>query len=262
MIPKKIHYCWFGRNPLPELAVRCIESWKKYCPDYEIIEWNEDNYDINKISYVKEAYQARKWAFVTDYVRLDVVNQYGGIYLDTDVELLKSLDPLLKYKSFFGMEEGKFIATGLGFGAEKGTKILKEMLNQYKGRHYCVKSNIYNFIGCPYYNTIAAFQFGFRMDIDEIQYLSECCIFPPEYFAPMNFNGEMNITSNTYSIHHYAASWKEKEKKNKLGKIYDDYQKSGISNFAEYFFFKIKQKIEIKKVLKKYEEEKQRYQGG
>lgn len=124
MIPKKIHYCWFGRNPLPELAVRCIESWKKYCPDYEIIEWNEDNYDINKISYVKEAYQARKWAFVTDYVRLDVVNQYGGIYLDTDVELLKSLDPLLKYKSFFGMEEGKFIATGLGFGAEKGTKIL------------------------------------------------------------------------------------------------------------------------------------------
>lgn len=100
MIPKKIHYCWFGRNPLPELARRCIESWKKYCPDYEIIEWNEDNYDINKIPYVKEAYQAKKWAFVTDYVRLDVVNKFGGIYLDTDVELLKSLDSLLKYKAF------------------------------------------------------------------------------------------------------------------------------------------------------------------
>ena len=96
-IPKKIHYCWFGRNEIPEKTLRCIESWKKYCPDYEIIQWNEDNYDINKIPYMKDAYKEKKWAFVSDYARLDVIYQYGGIYLDTDVELVNSLDDLLEY---------------------------------------------------------------------------------------------------------------------------------------------------------------------
>ena len=129
MIPKIIHYCWFGRNPKPELAVKCIKSWKKRCPDYEIIEWNEDNFDISSCPlYVRQAYEAKKWAFVSDYVRLKVVYDEGGVYLDTDVELKKGLDALLAYDAYFGFEDGTHVNTGLGFGAVKGAPILKEMM--------------------------------------------------------------------------------------------------------------------------------------
>ena len=122
MLPKKIHYCWFGGNELPDLAIKCIESWKKYCPDYEIIEWNETNFDLECCDFVKEAYKAKKWAFVSDYARLKVVYDNGGIYLDTDVELVKSLDILLQEKCYFGEETTGYVATGLGFGAENGNR--------------------------------------------------------------------------------------------------------------------------------------------
>ena len=118
MIPKIIHYCWFGYGPKPKLAEKCIRSWKKYCPDYQIIEWNENNFDISACPlYVRQAYEARKWAFVTDYVRLKVIYENGGIYMDTDVELKKNLDNLLPYNAYFGFENYWVIATGLGFGA-------------------------------------------------------------------------------------------------------------------------------------------------
>ncbi len=120
MIPKTIHYCWFGRNPKPKLAEKCIRSWKRRCPDYEIIEWNEDNYDISSAPlFVRQAYEKKKWGFVPDYIRLDLINRFGGIYLDTDVEVLKRLDCFLENKSFFGLENNKYVALGLGFGAEK-----------------------------------------------------------------------------------------------------------------------------------------------
>ena len=118
MIPKKIHYCWIGGNPLPELAIKCIESWKKYCPDYEIIEWNEKNYDFRKNQFMREAYDEKKWGFVPDYARLDIIYEHGGIYLDTDVEIIKPLDSLLKEQGFAGMEQPGIVALGLGFGAE------------------------------------------------------------------------------------------------------------------------------------------------
>ncbi|MBR4241618.1 MAG: hypothetical protein IKR97_05300, partial [Eubacterium sp.] len=105
MIPKKIHYCWFGGNPLPDSVLKCIESWKHFCPDYEIIQWNEENYDINKFQYAKEAHDAKKWAFVSDLARLDIVYNEGGIYLDTDVELIRSLDSLLDNKCFLAIEQ-------------------------------------------------------------------------------------------------------------------------------------------------------------
>ena len=104
MIPKKIHYCWVGGNSKPPLVKKCIQSWKKYCPDYEIIEWNESNYDISKNIYMKQAYEAKKWAFVTDYMRLDIIYEHGGIYLDTDVELIKNIDDLLSNEAFAGIE--------------------------------------------------------------------------------------------------------------------------------------------------------------
>lgn len=131
MIPRKIHYCWFGRGKKPKLAKKCIESWKRFCPDYEIIEWNEDNFDINQYEYVKYCYREKKWAFLSDFVRLIVVYEQGGIYFDTDVELIKSPNELLKYEAFYGFENKEIIATGLGFGAEKEHKTVKEMIDIY-----------------------------------------------------------------------------------------------------------------------------------
>ena len=116
-IPKIIHYCWFGGKPLPNTAIKCIRSWKKHCPDYEIHCWNEKNFDINVCPYVKEAYEEKAWAFVSDYARLWIIYNYGGIYLDTDVELLKNIDNLLKYDVFMGFENKQYVNTGVGFWA-------------------------------------------------------------------------------------------------------------------------------------------------
>ena len=129
MIPKVIHYCWFGRNPKPELVQNCIASWKKFCPDYEIIEWNEDNFDVNYCKFTEEAYKAKKWVFVADVARLVAVYENGGIYLDTDVELKSSLDDLLQYDAWFAQLDIRYIHTGLGFGAVKGNDILKELID-------------------------------------------------------------------------------------------------------------------------------------
>ncbi len=131
MIPKIIHYCWFGRNPKPKLAEKCIASWKKHCPDYEIIEWNEDNFDISQNGYFQYCLNNKKYAFLSDLARLYVVRDHGGIYFDTDVELLKSPDELLSYEAFYGFEDDKYIATGLGFGAEKNHPTICAMIEEY-----------------------------------------------------------------------------------------------------------------------------------
>ena len=128
MIPKKIHYCWFGRGEKPKLAKKCIASWKKYMSDYEIIEWNEDNFDIDMNAYTRMCYDQKKYAFLTDYVRLIVVQKYGGIYFDTDVEVVRNFDDLLDNSAFFGFETNEYVNTGLGFGAEKENEIVKQMI--------------------------------------------------------------------------------------------------------------------------------------
>ena len=131
MIPRTIHYCWFGKTPLPKLAKRCIESWKKYCPDYEIICWDESRFDVNYNQFSHDAYKAGKWAFVSDVARLYIIYHYGGIYLDTDVELTGSLDAFLTNQAFMGTEPDGLVATGLGFGAEKHLQVIREMLDEY-----------------------------------------------------------------------------------------------------------------------------------
>lgn len=142
MIPKTIHYCWFGRNPKPELVERCIASWKQYCPDYEIIEWNEDNYDVNSIPYTAEAYAARKWAFVSDYARLKVVYDHGGIYLDTDVLLHNSLDELLQYDCWLASDDVRYINTGIGFGAIKEHHLIGTILSAYTQYSFPAGTNV------------------------------------------------------------------------------------------------------------------------
>ncbi len=203
MIPKKIHYCWFGRGEKPKLAQKCIASWKKQMPDYEIIEWNEDNFDVNMNAYTKMCYESKKYAFLTDYVRLFVIHEHGGIYFDTDVEAIRSFDDLLSYPAFFGFEESQYINTGEGFGAEAGNSLVLQMMDEYTplldGKH--------GVIGCPRLNTDALLRSGLQLS-GEKQILSDAVILPADYLNPFdNPTGIQTKTKNTYSIHWYGKSW-------------------------------------------------------
>lgn len=206
MIPKKIHYCWFGRGEKPKLAQKCIESWKKHFPDYEIIEWNEDNFDVNVNPYTKKALETKKYAFLSDWVRLKIIYEEGGIYFDTDVEVLRPFDALVEYGAFLGFENSQYINTGLGFGACAGNELVKCMLNEYDA----LLSGDEEFIGCPILNSIAAEKFGFKMN-GERQIINGMVLLPADYFNPYDDpTGRLNKTSNTYSIHWYAKSWVNK----------------------------------------------------
>lgn len=207
MIPKKIHYCWLGGNPLPDSAKKCIKSWKKYCPDYEIIEWNETNYDFTQIPYMKEAYEAKKWGFVPDYARLDIIYQHGGIYLDTDVELLKPIDELLTLKGFAGFETSERINFGQGFGAEAGNSVIKKMMDSYQDMHFVHEDGTLDLTPSPQLNTEVFVSLGIKKD-GSMQEIDGFKIFPVDYFCPKSFeDGIIRKTANTYSIHHFDASW-------------------------------------------------------
>lgn len=218
-IPKKLHYFWFGGNPIPPLEQKCIESWKRACPDYEIILWNEDNYDVYKNHYMKQAYEAGKWGFVPDYARLDVIYKYGGIYLDTDVEVLKSLDPLLGLNGFAGFESKSLVALGLGFGAKKGNPIIKILRDDYSRREFKQEDGNYDLTASPFIQTKVLQQLGLKLD-NRMQTLEDFTILPAECFSPDN-NQIPHITENTFSIHHFSGSWTSDENKKLLEKMRD-----------------------------------------
>ncbi len=209
MIPRIIHYCWFGMNPKPQQVLDCMNSWKVKCPDYKIIEWNESNYDFSRSPlYVRQAYEKKKWAFVTDYVRLQVIYENGGIYLDTDIELVKNLDDLLSHSAYFGFQGETEIATGLGFGAEKGCRILLEMMQDYQDIPFILPDGSMDLIPCPKRNTTAFLRRGLVPDGTEQELEGGIHIFPKPFFCPIDYKtGKMELTENTYSIHHYFASW-------------------------------------------------------
>lgn len=207
MIPKKIHYCWFGRGEKNSLAKKCIESWRKNCSDYELIEWNEDNFDVNQNAYTKMCYEQKKYAFLTDYIRLVIIKKNGGIYFDTDVEIVKPLDALLSHTAFFGFETKEFVNTGEGFGAEPGNPIVVQMLREYDR----LLDGLHGTIGCPILNTNALLKFGLVQN-GEKQTLNGAVIYPPEYFNPYDDpTGILRQTENTYSIHWYGKSWLDKK---------------------------------------------------
>lgn len=212
MIPKKIHYCWFGKNPLPELAKKCIESWKKYCPDYEIIEWNEENFDINCCDYVKEAYEAKKWAFVTDYVRLYAMVKYGGIYMDTDVEVLKNLDDMLDYEAFSGFESYDRIPTGI-MACRQGQELFDELLHDYDNIHFIKQDGSFDTTTNVKRITDTCLKYGLKLD-NTLQTVKGFTLFPFEYFCPKDLASRVvTITENTYVIHHFDGSWLGEEEK-------------------------------------------------
>ena len=212
MIPKKIHYCWFGGNPLPEFAKKCIESWKKYCPDYEIIEWNENNFDINCCNYVKEAYNAKKWAFVSDVVRLYALVNYGGIYMDTDVEVLKPLDDILSYEAVSGFESETSISTGL-MACEKNQPLFFELLHEYDDIHFLKKDGSLDLTTNVTRITNTCLKYGLKLN-NSFQIINGFAIFPNDYFCPKDYaSKKINLTHNTYTIHHFNGSWVSKTKK-------------------------------------------------
>lgn len=225
MIPKKIHYCWFGGKPLNKLGRKCLKSWKKYFPDYEIVEWNESNFDLNCCRYVQEAAKEKKWAFVSDYVRYKILFEQGGIYFDTDVEVIKSFDDILTSGAFMGCENPDLNSTyavnpGLGVAVAPGLGFYKEVLEDYE------KSSFYNDDGSLNLYTIVQRttdllrKHGLK-DSMEIQTVADITIYPAEYFCPINIvvTNRPVITSNTHSIHWYMASWCD-NKSRLRGKIY------------------------------------------
>lgn len=226
MIQKKIHYCWIGGNPLPASAKKCIASWKKYCPDYEIIEWNETNYDFTKIKYMKEALEAKKWGFVPDYARLDIIYQHGGIYLDTDVEIVKSFDDLLSSKGFAGFESKEYVGLGLGFGAEAGNPVIKKLMDSYETLSFKNPDGTLDITASPILNTRVLCELGLNQT-GETQKLMDCFkIYPMDYFCPKSINdGIIRKTDNTYSIHHFDATWFTEEQQKDMHARWERKQK-------------------------------------
>ena len=205
-IPKKIHYCWFGKKDKPEIVVKCIDSWKKVLDDYEIIEWNESKFDINCNTYVKQAYERGKFAFVSDYVRIKVLYDYGGIYLDTDVEVFKTFDDLLENDSFWGFEESNYIATST-IGAKKQNKIIGEFIDLYKGQSFIDEfGQISKTTNVSMITKLLASK-GVNMN-GKYQQVDSMTIYPREILSPYDYSNCRNFTTeDTYCIHHFYKSW-------------------------------------------------------
>lgn len=209
MIPQKIHYCWFGGNPKPKLAEKCIASWKKYCPGWEIIEWNESNFDVNQNGYTRMCTEQKKYAFLSDYVRLKVVAEHGGIYFDTDVELLRPINDLLENEAFFGFETPEYVASGLGFGSAAHGTAIKAMLREYD----LLLDGTKGVQGCPGLNTAALEKLGLVRDGSK-QTVAGALVLPVEYLNPYESStGRLHKTKHTYSVHWYNASWMDWKQK-------------------------------------------------
>lgn len=208
MIPKRIHYCWFGRGQMPELAKKCIESWRIYLPEYEIKEWNEDNFDLDMFKYVREAYDSRKFAFVSDVARLYALYTEGGIYMDTDVEVIKPLDSLLGYKAVSGFESPTRIPTGL-MASEKSIPVIGELLDEYRDAQFVCQNGNYDLTTNVTRITNALTKYGF-VPSGKLQTIKDFTLLPQDYLCPIEHEGhKLNITKNTLCIHHFAGSWIE-----------------------------------------------------
>lgn len=228
MIPKIIHYCWFGGNPLTEEAKACIDSWRRYCPGYEIIEWNESNFDVTQNAYCCEAYEAKKWAFVSDYARLFAVHEHGGIYMDTDVEVVRALDSLLECKAFMGFENNESVSVGT-FGGEKGNSVISKFFFAYDTRHFLQVDGSFDMTtNLRVVTDILVREYGLRLDGRRQDLMGEVVIYPMEAFiAKDHRTGWILRDESTYAIHHYAASWID-DKQRRREDVYRQYLRTYI----------------------------------
>lgn len=224
MISKTIHYCWFGRNPLPKSALKCIASWRRFFPDYEIKEWNEDSFDVNIIPYTQQAYEAKKYAFVSDYARFWILYKYGGLYFDTDVEVIKPMDDIIERGPFMGIEvpakqddcpnvaPGLGVNPGLGLGVNPGHGLYKTLLDKYALLHFINEDDTFNLTTIVEYTSGVLKEVGLQ-PLNEIQEVEGVWIYPADYFNPLDsLTGKLRITENTRSIHWYMNSWSNQTK--------------------------------------------------
>lgn len=212
-IPKTIHYCWFGGGKLPNQMKENIASWRRTNPEFEIMEWNEHNFDVNAIPYTSEAYKRKKYSFVSDYARYEIILQNGGFYFDTDVELLKDISPLCSYRGFFSFEFLDLINSGSGFAAEKGDEVIREIRDQYLERSFLYADGSMNLTPCSVYETHFFEQRGIKID-NSFQIYKEYLIFPYVFFAPVNqITALLEMTENTFGIHKFDCSWFAEEEK-------------------------------------------------
>lgn len=215
-IPKIIHYCWFGEKDLTPLAKRCIKSWETNLPEYEIKCWNEENFDLNINRFVREAYDEGKFAFVTDYVRLFALYNEGGIYMDTDVEVLKPLDSFLHFNAFSGFQTPSEIPTGI-IGAKPRNQWIEKNLIFYKGIGFINKDGSYNNTANVAHITKISKQMGLVINGQKQVFSDNIAIYPIDYFCAKNYKtGEVSITENTFTVHHFAGSWLSRKEKIKL----------------------------------------------
>lgn len=226
MIPKVIHYCWFGRNPLPKSALKCIDSWRKFFPDYEIKEWNEDNFDVNIIKYTQDAYNAKKYAFVSDYARIWILYNYGGVYFDTDVEVIAPMTDIVDNGPYMGFEinnstENKIaVNPGLGIGSPSRLELYKDILDVYSNLNFWIgsKINLYAIVRI----TTDILTINGLKNVDGAQTVNGITIYPSEFFNPLDsLTGRLNKTANTRTIHWYDNSWSSpvSRLKTKIGKL-------------------------------------------
>ena len=249
MIPKIIHYCWFGGNPKSESVKKYIESWRKYCPDYEIKEWNESNFNINENDYCREAYEAKKWAFVTDYVRLKALYEEGGFYMDTDVEVVKSLDPLRVYDAVSGYESPTHIPTGT-MGACRDNEWIGMLLHDYDHRHFLRKDGTCDTItNVVVITDLTVKKYGLHLHGQKLVFGHNMVLLPFDYLCAKDLDtGEICKTSNTYTIHHFAASWLPEDERNysRLYKKYDfEFRRNGMNPKLSHYASRIRAAYEI-----------------
>ena len=213
LIPRTIHYFWLGGKEIPNNLQKCIDSWKRYCPDYEIIRWDEKNYDVNKVKYTRQAYEKKAYGFVPDYARLDILYQYGGIYMDTDVELLRPLDELLCQEAFCGVEKWQVINFGGCSGAVRHHKVLREILDYRKNIPFVDDNGEDNKNTCGFYDTKIMLAHGYKMS-GMPQKIDGINIYTYDYFHPYDYmSGRMDISLNTFSVHHFNGGWLNEEMK-------------------------------------------------
>ena len=206
-IPKLIHYCWFGRQPLSEHAKKCIESWHMHCPDYEIKEWNEDNYDISQNEYMQEAYASGCYGYVPDYARIDLLYRYGGFYFDVDVRLIQGLDDLRRLRGFTSFEEYPTINFGGGSGAVAGLEILRNILDFRRQFHFLDEYGRKNRRSCGFYESLPLVEKGLHLN-GALQEIGGLTVFPSEYFHPKStITGQINCTAQTRACHEFGWSW-------------------------------------------------------
>ena len=210
-IPEIIHYCWFGGKPIPDHLKKYMESWREKCPGYKIVRWDENNYDISKNEYMRQAYEAKKWGFVPDYARLDIIEENGGIYLDTDVEILKSLDPLLSSKSFFGFADAFNVSLGLCFGGVAHNELIVQLKQCYEDKKFTNSDGSYNMTLCSQYQNPVFQKYGFELN-NKFQDINGNLLYPSEVFSPEGVIGyHKNYTENTYTCHRPQISYESDE---------------------------------------------------